>query len=71
MYKRQEQLLLAHGVIDSLPPQKCPNGGNKNVILVIGDGMGWEMIRAGAIAKKILGELTAMGIDTKARPRPA
>jgi len=33
--------------------------------LVIGDGMGWEMVRAGAIAKKVLKELTDMGIDTK------
>ena len=30
---------------------------SKNVILVIGDGMGWEAIRAGAIAKSIINEL--------------
>jgi alkaline phosphatase len=60
-----EQLLLKHGVIDALRPEHCPhNGANKNVILVIGDGMGWEMVRAGAIAKKVLTELQEMGIDT-------
>jgi len=60
-----EQLLFKHGVIDELRREKCPNNGNnKNVILVVGDGMGWEMIRAGAIAKKVLAELTDMGIDT-------
>ena len=51
-----ERLLLREGVIDSLPKSLCddvnsdsPKG--KNVILVIGDGMGWEMVRAGAVAK--------------------
>jgi len=33
-------------------------------MLVVGDGMGWEMIRAGAVAKKVLMELEAMGCDT-------
>lgn len=61
-----QQVLLAHGIIDEIRPSQCPmDGTNKNVILVIGDGMGWEMIRAGAIAKKVLAELTEMGIDTK------
>ena len=32
-----------------------PSG--KNVILVVGDGMGWESIRAGAIARQIIDEL--------------
>lgn len=59
-----ERLLLREGVIDAIPKSRCNNGG-KNVILVIGDGMGWEMIRAGAIARLVLNELQAMGIDTK------
>ena len=25
----------------------------KNVIIIVGDGMGWEMVRAAAIAKQI------------------
>ena len=33
-------------------------------MLVVGDGMGWEMIRAGAIARKVLMELEDMGCDT-------
>jgi len=35
------------------------------VILVIGDGMGWEMARAGSIAKQIIEELEAFGCDIK------
>lgn len=27
--------------------------------------MGWEMVRAGAIARRVLNELEALGIDTK------
>lgn len=61
--QNSEQLLLEEGVIDQIPPGKC--GAGKNVILVIGDGMGWEMIRAGAIAKQVLKELEGMGIDIK------
>jgi len=33
-------------------------------MLVVGDGMGWEMIRAGAIARQVLDELEGMGCDT-------
>eukprot|EP00965_Chrysotila_dentata_P195012 6176727-Pleurochrysis_carterae.AAC.3 len=62
--ENSEQLLLREGVIDAIPPEKCRPGG-KNVILVVGDGMGWEMIRAGAIAKQVLAEISAAGIDTK------
>lgn len=40
-----ERLLLREGVIDSIP-KKCGNNGSKNVILAIGDGMGWEMVSA-------------------------
>jgi len=61
-----ERLLLREGVIDALPADLCENKDkSKNVILVIGDGMGWEMIRAGAIAKLVLDELEEMGCDTK------
>jgi hypothetical protein len=31
--------------------------------LVVGDGMGWEMTRAGAIAKRIITELTGLGCN--------
>jgi len=60
-----QKLLAREGVIEGVPAQLC-TGEGKNVILVIGDGMGWEMIRAGAIAKKVLAELEGMGVDTKA-----
>lgn len=36
---------------------------SKNVILVIGDGMGWEMTRAGAIHEEIINELAELGYD--------
>ncbi|CAB9531076.1 Alkaline phosphatase H [Seminavis robusta] len=52
-----ERLLLREGVIDELPTSRCGNAGRKNVILVIGDGMGWEMARAGAIARQVINEL--------------
>lgn len=58
-----ERLLLREGIIDEIPATLCNKGG-KNVILVVGDGMGWEMIRAGAIAKRVLTELKEMGVDT-------
>lgn len=59
--------LLKQGVIDSIPPGLCGDASkSKNVILVIGDGMGWEMIRAGAIARQVVDELEAMGIDVHA-----
>ncbi|MEA5583315.1 alkaline phosphatase [Nodularia harveyana UHCC-0300] len=35
----------------------------QNVILVIGDGMGWEMSRAGAIHEEIIKELADLGYD--------
>jgi len=58
-----QQLLLNNGIISKLPTN-CTAGTGKNVILVIGDGMGWEMARAGAIAKRVLDELTSLGVDT-------
>ncbi|MDJ0553678.1 MAG: alkaline phosphatase [Microcoleaceae cyanobacterium MO_207.B10] len=36
---------------------------SKNVILVIGDGMGWEMTRAGAIHEEIINELAELGYN--------
>ena len=61
-----ERLLLREGVIDSIPEDLCGQPDkSKNVILVIGEGMGWEMIRAGAIAKRVLEELENMGCDPK------
>jgi alkaline phosphatase len=58
-----ERLLLREGVIDKIPRSLCGNDGGKNVILVVGDGMGWEMVRAGAIAKRVVTELERMGCD--------
>jgi hypothetical protein len=52
-----ERLLLREGVLDKLPASRCGNEGRKNVILVIGDGMGWEIARAGAIARSVIDEL--------------
>jgi len=64
-----QRLLKRQGVISEIPADRCnPTSGNpkKNVILVVGDGMGWEMIRAGAIARQVLtvNELEAAGCDT-------
>jgi len=59
-----QQFLLDNGIISKLPTSLCTAGTGKNVILVIGDGMGWEMARAGAIAKRVLDELTGLGVDT-------
>ena len=59
-----ERLLHREGVIDEIPKSLCGNEGGKNVMLVVGDGMGWEMIRAGAIAKLVIDELEAWGCDT-------
>ncbi|KAL3775325.1 hypothetical protein HJC23_003146 [Cyclotella cryptica] len=56
------RLLKREGIIDAIPSSLCENQG-KNVILVIGDGMGWEMIRAGAVAKQVVSELKSMGVD--------
>jgi hypothetical protein len=36
-----ERLLLREGIIDAIPESLCSNEGGKNVILVVGDGMGW------------------------------
>ncbi|CAB9497259.1 Alkaline phosphatase H [Seminavis robusta] len=60
-----ERLLLREGVIDSIPSTLCGRNNSKNVILVVGDGMGWEMNRAGAIAKRVVQELESLGCDTK------
>jgi len=59
-----ERLLLREGVIDKLPDSKCGNSGRKNVILAIGDGMGYEMVRAGSIARQVLDELATLGCNT-------
>lgn len=57
------RLLKREGIIGDIPKSLCskfrepeedgaePLRTDKNVILVIGDGMGWEMIRAGAIVR--------------------
>lgn len=62
-----QRLLLRNGVIDEIPPLLCPKDreetSSKNVILVVGDGMGWEMVRSGAIAKRVLTELGELGCD--------
>ena len=59
-----ERLLHREGVIDEIPKSLCGNEGGKNVMLVVGDGMGWEMICAGAIAKLVIDELEGWGCDT-------
>ena len=64
----EQRLLKRNGVIDEIPSNVCDareGKTKKNVILVVGDGMGWEMIRAGAIARKVLDELEEMGCNTK------
>jgi hypothetical protein len=60
-----QRLLLREGIIDSIPEKMCGIEGGKNVILVVGDGMGWEMVRAGAVAKKVIDELESLGCDIK------
>jgi len=60
-----ERLLLREGLIEEIPGTRCGHNASKNVILVIGDGMGWEMTRAGAIAKRVVDELEELGCDTK------
>ena len=60
-----------YGFIDQVQIQEVTkswltagDSGKKNAILIIGDGMGWEMVRAGAIHKTILEDLkTSHGID--------
>lgn len=59
--ENSERLLLREGAITSLPRSLCDRAGAKNVILVVGDGMGWEMARAGAIAKRVVSELRTLG----------
>ena len=61
--ENSERLLLREGVISRIPRSLCGNSGAKNVILVVGDGMGWEMTRAGVIAKKVVAELTTRGCN--------
>lgn len=38
-----QRLLVREGVITKIPGSLCGNENGKNVILVIGDGMGWEV----------------------------
>jgi len=60
-----ERLLFREGVIDEIPSSLCGSEKpQKNVILVVGDGMGWEMVRSGAVAKLVLEELKELGVDT-------
>ena len=62
-----EHLLFKEGLLRSLPKSRCSNDGTrkgKNVILAIGDGMGYEMVRAGAIARQVLDELVRLGCNT-------
>jgi alkaline phosphatase len=61
--ENSQRLLLKEGAITSIPRSLCNNAGAKNVILVIGDGMGWEMTRAGSIAKQVVAELKGYGCD--------
>eukprot|EP00908_Phaeocystis_cordata_P006370 Transcript_16985.p1 GENE.Transcript_16985~~Transcript_16985.p1 ORF type:complete len:639 (-),score=228.90 Transcript_16985:220-2136(-) len=44
------------------PTPICDSEKSKNVILLIGDGFGWEPTRAGAITIEVLKELEEMGI---------
>ena len=65
-----QRMLLRQEVIDAIPANLCnitddPERTRKNVILVVGDGMGWEMTRSGAITKQVLDELKSLGCDTK------
>lgn len=61
--ENSERMLLREGAITRLPPSLCGSTAAKNVILVIGDGMGWEMARAGSIAKQVVAELTKAGCN--------
>jgi hypothetical protein len=60
-----ERLLLREGVISEIPSSRCGRAEAKNVFLVVGDGMGWEMVRAGAVAKQVIEELESLGCDIK------
>ena len=64
-----QRMLLREGLIDAIPSNLCnitddPTRKRKNVILVVGDGMGWEMARSGAIARQVLDELESLGCNT-------
>jgi hypothetical protein len=64
----QQRLLMREGVIDDIPANICAahkGKPKKNVILVIGDGMWWEMVRAGTIAHQVIHELKTLGCNTK------
>lgn len=63
--ENSQRLLLREGVIDAIPSSLCGSKDGKNVILIVGDGMGWEMVRAGAVAKQVIAELEQLGCDTK------
>ena len=58
-----ERMLLKAGNISQIPTSRCGNQGAKNVFLVVGDGMGWEMTRAGAVAKQVIQELEELGCN--------
>jgi hypothetical protein len=66
-HENSERLLLRTGLIDAIPKSLCsdPASKGKNVMLVIGDGMGWEMVRAGAIVRQVLNELEGLGVNTQ------
>jgi hypothetical protein len=57
-------MLLREGLIKKIPSSLCGIAKAKNVILVIGDGMGWEMARAGAVGRRVVDELEKLGCNT-------
>lgn len=59
-----ERLLVREGILPQMPTSRCGNTNRKNVILAIGDGMGYEMARAGAIARRVIDELESLGCNT-------
>jgi hypothetical protein len=64
-----QRMLKREGVINTIPSNLCniaddPDRKPKNVIMVVGDGMGWEMARAGSIARQVLDELESLGCNT-------
>jgi hypothetical protein len=65
-HENSERLLLREGAITRIPASLCGNPGAKDVILIIGDGMGWEMARAGSIAKQVVAELKGLGCSIEA-----
>lgn len=42
-HDNSQRLLLREGVTSEVPQSLCGNENGKNVILVVGDGMGWEV----------------------------